>query len=244
MAIDWWTLGFQAVNVLILIALLQRFFWRPVAAMIEERRGSVAKTISDAEALQSEAKRAFAENESVRAGFEREREAIVTEARTSAEDARAALLAAAAKEAAAVEEAARDAMARERKAIDEEWTRRASDLAVSIAERLAKRLDGATVDAAFLDWLIAAIRALPESARAAATAEGVELEVVSAAPLQAEEESRCRRAIVEALGGGALLFKSDPALIAGLELRGPALVITNSWRADLDAIRLTLRHDE
>jgi F-type H+-transporting ATPase subunit b len=29
--IDWWTLGLQAVNVLILIWLLGYFFWRPVA---------------------------------------------------------------------------------------------------------------------------------------------------------------------------------------------------------------------
>jgi F-type H+-transporting ATPase subunit b len=37
MTIDWWTLGIQAVNVIILVWLLARFFWRPVAAMIEQR---------------------------------------------------------------------------------------------------------------------------------------------------------------------------------------------------------------
>ena len=35
MTIDWWTLGLQAVNVAVLIWLLGRFFWKPVAAMIE-----------------------------------------------------------------------------------------------------------------------------------------------------------------------------------------------------------------
>jgi len=29
MTIDWWTLGIQTVNVVILIWLLERFFWRP-----------------------------------------------------------------------------------------------------------------------------------------------------------------------------------------------------------------------
>ena len=40
MTIDWWTLGIQTVNVIILIWLLGRFFWRPVAAMIEQRRAA------------------------------------------------------------------------------------------------------------------------------------------------------------------------------------------------------------
>ena len=42
MTIDWWTLGIQAVNVVILVWLLGRFFWRPVAAMIAAapRRGA------------------------------------------------------------------------------------------------------------------------------------------------------------------------------------------------------------
>ena len=38
MTIDWWTLGIQTVNVVVLVWLLQHFFWRPVAAMIEQRR--------------------------------------------------------------------------------------------------------------------------------------------------------------------------------------------------------------
>ncbi len=40
MSIDWWTLGFQTVNVAILIWLLGHFFWKPVAAMIEAERAA------------------------------------------------------------------------------------------------------------------------------------------------------------------------------------------------------------
>lgn len=34
----------------------------------------------------------------------------------------------------------------------------------------------------------------------------------------------------------ALQFVTDPALIAGLELRGPHFVLRNSWRADLETL--------
>ena len=38
MTIDFWGLGLQAVNVLILVWLLSRVFWRPVAAAIAKRQ--------------------------------------------------------------------------------------------------------------------------------------------------------------------------------------------------------------
>ena len=49
MTIDWWTLGIQTVNVVILIWLLERFFWRPVAAMIEQRRATAQRILDEAE---------------------------------------------------------------------------------------------------------------------------------------------------------------------------------------------------
>ena len=40
MTFDWWTLGLQTVNIVILVWLLQRFFWAPIAGMIAERRAA------------------------------------------------------------------------------------------------------------------------------------------------------------------------------------------------------------
>jgi F0F1-type ATP synthase membrane subunit b/b' len=50
MTFDLWTLGFQAVNVLVLIWLLHRFFWKPVAAMIAARQAAAATLLEEAEA--------------------------------------------------------------------------------------------------------------------------------------------------------------------------------------------------
>ena len=38
MRIDWWTLALQTFNVLVLVLILGRFLFRPVVAIIEERR--------------------------------------------------------------------------------------------------------------------------------------------------------------------------------------------------------------
>jgi len=244
MLIDWWTLGLQSVNVAVLVWLLGRYFWRPVASMIEQRRAAAQQALADAQAKRSEAAVALAEIENARAGLPGEREAILAAARESAEQARAAILADAAKEAAALDGAATAAVAKEREAAAKVWTERASRLAVEIAERLAQRLSGPAVREAFLEWLLNEIRKLPEPARRAMTADDVALEAASATPLGPEEQERYRARIGEALGSRPqMAFSADPALIAGLELRGPHLVVSNSWRADLAQILADITRD-
>ena len=55
MTIHWWTLGIQAVNVVILIWLLGRFFWRPFATMIEQRRTAAQQILAEAETKRRQA---------------------------------------------------------------------------------------------------------------------------------------------------------------------------------------------
>jgi F-type H+-transporting ATPase subunit b len=245
MTIDWWTLGIQTANVVILIWLLGRFFWRPVAAMIEQRRATAQRILAEAEGKRNEATAALAEIERTRAGFAREREAILAAAHEAAEQSRAAGLEVVEKEAAILQEAARAAIEKEKEAADKACTERASRLAVEIAARLAARLEAPVVRAAFLDWLLKEIRALPEPAQRGAAMDGVMLEATSAAPLDAAEQEHYRDLISAAFGAHPKIsFKSDPALIAGLELRGPQLIVRNSWRADLARILADLAHDD
>jgi F-type H+-transporting ATPase subunit b len=244
MTIDWWTLGIQTVNIVILVWLLGRFFWRPVASVIEQRRATAQRTLAEADAKRSEATAALAEIERTRAGFAQERDAILTAAREAAEQARTARLAEAAKEAASLEAAAKAQIEKDKKAADKAWVERASRLAVDIAQRLAARLDGPAVRGAFLDWLLSEIRRLPEAARRAVSANGVALEAVSATPLEIADQERYRTQIGEAFGGHPqIAFTADSTLIAGLELRGPHLVVSNSWRADLNQILADIAHD-
>ena len=245
MTIDWWTLCIQAVNVVILIWLLARFFWRPVAAIIEQRRSTAQQILTEAETKRSQATDALAEIERTRAGFDKEREAVIIAAHEAAEQARTALLAAAAKEAASLETSARAAIEVERSTAEAAWADRTNLLAVEIARRLVARLNGPVVNAAFLDWLLREIRGLPVMVRDAVAANGAILEAISATPIESGDQERYRKLIGEAFGAHPQIsFKVDPALIAGLELRSPHLVVANSWRADLADILVDLAHDK
>jgi F-type H+-transporting ATPase subunit b len=237
MTIDWWTLGFQAVNVAILIWILARFFWRPLAAMIEQRREAANRMLAEAEAKRGEAEAAVAEAAKARAGFAAEREAILAAARATAEKESATRRAEAERRAGEIEAAARATMAGERQAAERAFAERAARLALEIAGRLAGRLDAVAVRAAFLDGLVATIRALPDEKRGDA-ASGGNLEIVSASPLPPDEHAAAQRRVAEAFGGGVEVgFAVDPALVAGLELRGAHLIVANNWRADLDRLK-------
>lgn len=232
MRIDWWTLGLQTVNVAVLVWLLQRFFWRPVAAMIEQRRTTTTAALADVEATHSKAAALLADAETARAGFGAERDAILRQAHDDAGQAATAQLSDAAARVAALEAAGAAATAAAQHAAEGAWAERSSHLAVDIASRLAGRLDGQAVQASFLAWLLEQLRALPDATRLAVT--GTSLEAVSAVPLDAASQARTTALIAEALGGPvAITYRTEPALIAGLELHGPHLDVSNSWRADL-----------
>lgn len=245
MTIDWWTLGLQTVNVLILIWLLGRFFWKPLASMIAERRASTQQILAAAEQKRGEAEAALAAIETTRAGFAKEREAILEAARKEAEREHAARISQTETQATALIEAAKAQIEHNNYAAEKTWTDRASKLAVEIATRLLEPLNGPTIETAFLDRLLHEISDLPEAARHGFGAEGTAIDATSAKPLTPEDQVHIRASLAQALQANPLIsFKVDPGLIAGLELHGPHIFVSNSWRADLDRILKELTRDD
>ncbi|MEO6152321.1 MAG: F0F1 ATP synthase subunit delta [Croceibacterium sp.] len=242
MTIDWWTLGFQTVNVGILIWLLSHFFWKPVAAMIAERKAAVQKLTDEATAAKAKTDEVLAEVEKTRAGFVTEREAILAAAQKEAETARAASLVQAKSDADALQAAAQTAIDKAKTEQERAWADRSSDLAVTIAERLAARLDGAAVEACFLGWLVEELRKLPKADREVAGGDATKLEATTATKIAGPARKDIVASISKALGGAPQIsFKTDPALIAGIELRGDHLIVASSWRADLATIAASLK---
>lgn len=243
MQIDWWTLGIQSVNVAVLVWLLQRFFWRPVAAVIDQRRANTQAELAAAKATADKATAALADVETTRAGFAAEHHQILKQAHEEAAKANAAMFAETANKVATLEAAGIARVVTEQKAGEKAWAERSSTLAVDIAGRLAARLDGPAVQASFLAWLLQQLRDMPDEARRATN--GAALQAVTATPLDGAGQAHTTGLIAEALGSTPVItYRTDPALIAGLELHGPHLAVANSWRADLAQIRLDATHDD
>jgi F-type H+-transporting ATPase subunit b len=239
MRIDWWTLGLQTINVLVLIWLLARFLFRPVADIVANRQHEANKVLDDAAAARQQAICARGEADEARAAIAAERDRLMTEARKQALAEKSALLAQSSQEIAKSRSEAEAVVARERAAADEAIMSRASELSVEIAQRLLSRFPPNVALSMFIEGLCGELRRLPTGQRKSLASEADHpVEIVSAASLSEEEERSIRDALEAAVGSALVLtFRSDPGLIAGIELRSRTSIIRNSWRADLDRIR-------
>ncbi len=244
MRVDWWTLALQTVNVLVLIWILSKFLFRPVVAIIEERRAAAAKILADAEAAkkQAVAARETAEAESARIAAGRDN--VLRQAAEDGAAQRAAALASAREEVDQLRAAAETEMRWTRAAEEAAASDRSAKLAADIAGKLLARLpDSARVDG-FVDGLAQALASLPAASRDGLG--GAALPRLTAArALTAQEAQSCRDAFAKALGRPLdFVVAVDPGLIAGLELETPHAVVRNSFRSDLARIVEELtRHD-
>jgi F-type H+-transporting ATPase subunit b len=244
MRIDWWTLGLQTVNVLILIWILSRFLFRPVVAIIEERRHAAAKLLDDAEAAKEAAVAAREAAEAESAKIAAARDNVLRQAAADAEAQRAAALASAREEVDQLRAAAATEMSWTRAAEESAASDRAAKLAVDIARKLLARLpDSARIDG-FIDGLAEALASLPEASRDGLGA-GDKPRLTAARALTAAEIQSCRDAFAHALDRPLdFSVAVDADLIAGLELETPHAVVRNSFRSDLARIVEELtRHD-
>jgi len=244
MRIDWWTLGLQTVNVVILVWILSRFLFRPVVAIMEERRKAAAKLLDEAEAAKrgAIAAREAAEAESARITAGRDN--ALRQAAADAEAQRAAALAAVRAEVEQLRAAAEAEIRGARQADASAASDRAARLAVDIAGKLLKRLpDAARVDG-FIDGLAQALASLPAASRDGFGA-GETARLTAARSLDEKEMDSCHEAFAKALGRPVNFSLSvDPDLVAGLELETPHAVVRNSFRGDLSRIVEELtRHD-
>ncbi|MBN2740396.1 MAG: hypothetical protein JXR35_05775 [Rhodobacteraceae bacterium] len=242
MNFDFWGLGLQALNAVILIWLLSRVFWRPVSAAIARRQAAAQALLGDAKATQDKADAALAELTAARAGIAAERAKVLAEANDAALAIKADAQSEAHTQAEAIMASARSDMAREADTARAAMTAQAGELAVDIARKLLGALPDEAIQAAFLQKLTDAIGALPPQDRAALVgAKGIDL--MCPADPNADTKTEITKAVQQALGDAVdLNFVTDPALIAGYELHCDHFVLHNSWRSDLAAVLKELRH--
>ena len=238
MTLDWWGLGLQAINVLILVMLLGRVFWRPVAGAITQRQHAAQAMLDDAATTQTEADTALAQIAETRKGIAAERDTILAQAKATADTITKAAQKEAQTKIDALHAEARVAIERAKTTAKSENAARAVTLSTQIAARLLAPFDTPAVQAAFLAQLVNALSDMPAAERAALVAAKGDIMLVTASEPQDAQKTSILRAVKDALGDAARLrLVTDPALIAGLELRSAHFVLHNSWQADLAAIR-------
>jgi F-type H+-transporting ATPase subunit b len=143
--VDVFKLGFQIVNFLILLYLLNRFLFKPALRRIDERQSTLSKGLEDAAAAARDRELAREEREAALAEARQESEALVQRAAKTAEATSAEILAAARESADQLTARARDEISAEKERALAEIRAEVADLALDAAGKLvAAEMDGPT----------------------------------------------------------------------------------------------------
>jgi len=92
MLIDWFTVGAQIVNFLILVWLLQHFLYKPILNAIDAREKRIAAELADADKKKSEAQKERADFEDKNKAFDEQRTVLLAKATDEAKAERGRLI--------------------------------------------------------------------------------------------------------------------------------------------------------
>ena len=243
MLIDWFTVGAQIVNFLVLMALLKIFLYDRVIQAMDERERKIAARLEDAEQKQHEAEEDRQEAAAEKESLEAKREELLEEAREAARSKREELEAQA-------RSAVDDLKARWIDALDDEKERLARDLqdrAVQQALTVARRVVADMADDDFQERVVgsfmgrmrnlddAAKRSLSDNLDEAAPAASV----VSARELSTSQRQKVTRLLHEEIQPELdVTYREDESLLGGIELRLPGKKVAWSpsrYLEDLEA---------
>ena len=136
--VDLFKLAFQIINFLLVLYLLNRFVFKRVLALMDERQARIAKGLEQAEAAARDRELARAERQAALDEARSEAQAMLARATKIAEDSRAEIVAAARAEAEKVTARARDEITAEKEKALAELRAHVADLALDAAGKLVR----------------------------------------------------------------------------------------------------------
>lgn len=249
MTIDWWTLALQTINFLVLVWLLQRFLYKPIAGIIEKRRNEAREVVREAEKAKAEAEAARKEYDRRTAELAEERRQVLEKAHEEISGERRAAMDEARREADEMIAAAKDSIEKEKAAALKAMRSEITELAGAMAEKLLGEAGFSVPSDVLIKAVCDKIGALPKKERErldrTLSADGAMVTVVTAQPLSRADKAEWREKLVDALGAEPKTeFKRDGGLIGGAELHFPDAVIRLSWLNELGKIKGSLAQDD
>jgi F-type H+-transporting ATPase subunit b len=225
MLIDWFTVGAQAVNFLILVWLLKRFLYQPVLAAVDAREKKIAAQIADAAALETKAQVERADLHQRSEAFNREREGLLRKATEEANAERQRLVESARQESQQLHSKLTQALAQERAELGHQLSVRTQAEVFAVARKTLADLAGASLEDRMIEVFIAHLRELPQAqkltlAGADTAADPTPVALVrSAFVLPATGRASIEAAVHECLGATVpTRFETSPEFVCGVEL--------------------------
>jgi F-type H+-transporting ATPase subunit b len=249
MSFSWSTFALQAVNFLVLVWLLKRFLFKPVAAIVARRREEITRALSETKAATQSAEQALKDFEARQGEIEAQRLGIIEQTRAVLTDERTKMIEAARADIEKLKSTARMKLDEERETAANELFGQAVKIAVKLAENLLGKFTVPALDELFLDQVLNHLDHLTATERVALLGpvddDDRRLVLTTAYPMEADAQSKWGSALRERLGTAQrIAFAHDLQLIAGAELKFPHAVIRFNWRDSLAQAQRELNEDE
>ncbi len=223
MLIDWFTVGAQALNFLILVGLLRHFLYRPILQAIDTREKLIAAELADAAAKKAEARKERDEFQRKNAEFDQQRAALLGKATDEAKAERGRLLEEARKAADALRASRQATLDNDARNLNQAIARRTQQEVFAIARKALTDLATTSLEERMGEVFTRRLREMNGDAKktlGAALKGTTEPAVVrSAFDLPANQRSAIQNAINETFSADIhLRFEIAPDLIGGIEL--------------------------
>ncbi len=223
MLIDWFTVGAQALNFLILVWLMKRFLYKPILHAIDAREKRIAAELADADKKKTEAKKESDEFKQKNEEFDQQRAALLRNAADEAKVEGQRLLDEARKAAAAWSTKRQDTLRNEEHNLHQAISRRTQEEVFAIARKALADLATASLEERLGEVFTRRLREMDGQVKAG-LAEALETASVpavvrSAFDLPAEQRAAIQKAINETFSADIpVRFETAPDLISGIEL--------------------------
>jgi len=223
MLIDWFTVGAQVLNFVILVWLMKRFLYKPILNAIDAREKRIAAQITDADAKKAEAKKERDEFEQKNEEFDQQRAALLKKATDEATAERQRLLDDARKAADALSAKRQETLRTDAKNLNQAISRRTQQEVFAIARKALTDLATTGLEERLGEVFTRRLRELDGEAKtklAAALKTAPDPALVrSAFDLPAEQRAAIQTALNETFAADIpLRFETVPDVVSGIEL--------------------------
>ena len=223
MLIDWFTVGAQALNFLILVWLMKHFLYQPILRAIDAREKKIAAELADADAKRAEAKKDRDEFQHKNEEFDRQRAALLAKATDEAKAERERLLAEAREAAEALRVKRQESLRRDAENLNQAIARRTQTEVFAIARQALTDLATTSLEERMGAVFTRRLRELDGPAKAtlgsALRGAGEPAVVRSAFDLPAGQRATIQNAVNETFSANVpLRFETAPDQISGIEL--------------------------
>jgi len=221
--VDWFTVGAQALNFLILVGLLKRLLYKPILTAIDTRERRIAKELADADVKRAEAQKQRAEFQHKNEEFEQQRAALLSQATDAANVERQRLIEQASQAADALAAKRKETLTNDVQSLIQAIRGRTQQQVFIIARKALMDLATSSLEERVVDVFTRRLRELDVAAKAvlanALKSASEPALVRSAFDLPADQHTAIQNALNETFSAQIpVRFQTAPELIGGIEL--------------------------